>query len=126
MAIRRRNTDLYLLASAYAKSGPSSVSQPMSIASSQQTSPTRSPFPQRRLVDYRLSRIDIGQWTGIPITSELAAHVISLYLEIDYPVLPLFNADAFLGDLIGGENNFCSGFLVSALLAWSCVSLSRL
>lgn len=76
----------------------------------------------RPLIDNRLLDVDITYWTNVPISVDLAARVISLYLEIDYPVLPLFNAELFLEDFLQGRPNFCSHFLVSALLSWACVS----
>jgi hypothetical protein len=50
--------------------------------------------------------------------------VIALYLNNDYPVLPVFNADLFLRDLSQNRSYFCSRLLVSALLGWACVSQS--
>lgn len=76
----------------------------------------------KELVDERLQNVDMTYWTRVHISSDLAARVISLYLEIDYPVLPLFNAELFVQDFVSGRPNFCSRFLVSALLSWACVS----
>lgn len=80
--------------------------------------------PTTLLIHDGLKQLDITYWTDVPISSELAGRVISLYLEIDYPVLPLFHADLFVQDLVQRRGYFCSRFLVSALLSWACVSKS--
>ncbi|TDZ73416.1 Nitrogen assimilation transcription factor nit-4 [Colletotrichum trifolii] len=69
--------------------------------------------------DERLLQVDIGQWTSIPVTNEFATKVLSLYLETDHPLTPLFDPDLFLDGLIG-RSRFCSKLLVSAVLGWSC------
>ncbi|TEA21543.1 Nitrogen assimilation transcription factor nit-4 [Colletotrichum sidae] len=69
--------------------------------------------------DERLLQIDIGKWTSIPVTNEFAMTVLSLYLETDHPLTPLFDPDLFLDGLIG-RSRFCSKLLVSAVLGWSC------
>lgn len=77
------------------------------------------------IIDDRLRDVNFQTWTSVPITNELAATLISLYLEIDHPGCPLFDADLFLNDCVQGKTHFCSSLLVNALLAWSCVSCSR-
>lgn len=75
------------------------------------------------IVDDRLKSVNFQNWTTVPITNELAANLISLYLEIDHPWCPLFDADLFLNDCIQGKTHFCSTLLMNALLGWTCVSL---
>ncbi|KAJ4211347.1 hypothetical protein NW759_012548 [Fusarium solani] len=82
--------------------------------------------PPALLVHSGLGQLDISYWTDVPISNELAARVISLYLEIDYPVLPLFHADLFVQDLVQRRGYFCSRFLVSALLGWACQAYTAL
>lgn len=72
-----------------------------------------------------LHQVDIALWTELPIPNDVAIRVIALYLNNDYPVLPLFNADLFLQDLSQNRPYFCSRLLVSALLGWACVSQSH-
>ncbi|KAM0395519.1 hypothetical protein ACHAQC_005375 [Fusarium culmorum] len=67
-----------------------------------------------------LRQVEISKWTDLPIPNEFAIRVIALYLNNDYPVLPLFNADLFLQDLAQNRPYFCSRLLVSALFAWAC------
>jgi hypothetical protein len=68
-----------------------------------------------------LLQVDISFWTDLPIPNDFAIRVIALYLNNDFPVLPLFDADLFLQDLSQKRPYFCSRLLVSALLAWACV-----
>ncbi|GKU06616.1 nitrate assimilation regulatory protein nira [Fusarium langsethiae] len=67
-----------------------------------------------------LRQVDISLWTDLPIPNDFAIRVIALYLNNDFPVLPLFNADLFLQDLSQNRPYFCSRLLVSALLTWAC------
>ncbi|SCN96599.1 related to nitrate assimilation regulatory protein nirA [Fusarium fujikuroi] len=67
-----------------------------------------------------LDQTEISSWTTLPIPNSIAVEAIALYLNNDYPVLPLFDADLFLRDLVHNQPYFCSRFLVAALLAWAC------
>ncbi|KAI2630840.1 hypothetical protein GGR54DRAFT_584396 [Hypoxylon sp. NC1633] len=74
------------------------------------------------IVDDRLKNVNFRIWTSVPVTNELAASLVSLYLEIDHPWCPLFDADLFLNDCVDGTNHFCSPLLVNSLLGWACQS----
>lgn len=74
------------------------------------------------IIDDRLKGVNFQAWTKVPIPNELAATLISMYLEIDHPWCPLFDADLFLNDCMQEKTHFCSSLLVNALLAWACVS----
>ena len=80
------------------------------------------PPQARSYLDDRLHRLHIGYWTRVPISDEFAAKILSFYLEVDHPLLGLFDADLFLGDLVDQRLRFCSAFLVSSLLFYVCVS----
>lgn len=73
--------------------------------------------------DPRLNSLDISFWTAVPIPNDVAANVISLYLETDHAILGLFDADLFIHDLTHYEFRYCSPLLVSALLSFACVRL---
>ncbi|RGP77968.1 nitrate assimilation regulatory nira [Fusarium longipes] len=73
-------------------------------------------------VEY-LQKVDLTLWMDLPIPNETAVRVIALYLNNDYPVLPLFHADLFLRDLHLNQPYFCSALLISALLGWACDEL---
>jgi hypothetical protein len=71
--------------------------------------------------DDRLHSLQISLWTNIPISNDLAARVLSLYLATDHPLLGLFDPQLFITDLISGGQTFCSRFLVHVVLYWGCV-----
>lgn len=83
------------------------------------------PSSNGKYCDPRLNRLKIGFWTGVPIPDELAAAVLSFYLENDHPLLAFFDADLFLDDLVEQRLTFCSALLVSSLLYLSCVGISH-
>jgi hypothetical protein len=80
------------------------------------------PAPPPKYCDERLAMLDMSMWTTVPISNDLAAAAISLYLQIDHPLLGFFDADVFLEDLLAGRPRYCSTLLVSALLFWALVS----
>jgi len=47
--------------------------------------------------------------------------VLSLYFETEHPILGVFDADLFIGDLVARRPLFCTSFLLSALMAWALV-----
>ncbi|KAH7261612.1 hypothetical protein BKA59DRAFT_497753 [Fusarium tricinctum] len=67
-----------------------------------------------------LQKVDITSWIELPVPNQTAVRAIALYLNNDYPVLPLFHADLFLRDLSQKRPYFCSALLISALLGWAC------
>lgn len=75
-----------------------------------------------RYFDSRLARLKIAFWTSVGATDEYAARAISLYLQTDYPVFGLFDADLFIRDLVEFNFDYCSAFMVSSLLAFASVS----
>ncbi|KAJ9129334.1 hypothetical protein NKR23_g12559, partial [Pleurostoma richardsiae] len=81
--------------------------------------------PTSSFCDPSLRHLQMRKWTKVPITDELAANVISSYLQIDHPLLGLFDADLFVKDLVSGQQYFCSSLLVNALLSWACQSYSH-
>lgn len=83
--------------------------------------PLHCTYPSNQ-INHRLRHIDISKWTDVPISNDLAVRVVSHYLDVDHPVLPLFDADLFLNDLVQQRSDFCSRLLVSALICWACVS----
>jgi hypothetical protein len=70
----------------------------------------------RTFCDDRLYKLDIGYWSMVPIQNELAASLISFYIETDHSYLGFLDMDLFLEDLIHCRQHFCSSFLVSAML----------
>ncbi|KAK1757131.1 conidial development fluffy [Echria macrotheca] len=76
--------------------------------------------PRAQYCDDRLQRLRIGYWTCVPISNELAAEVISAYLETEHRILGIFDADAILDDLVECRTGRCSALLVSSLLFLAC------
>lgn len=69
------------------------------------------------------SASQILAWTAVPATVDIILGAITTYLDIDHPILGLFDARIFLDDFFTGQEDFCTKFLVNALLAFACVSL---
>ncbi|KAK2004234.1 hypothetical protein LX36DRAFT_596341 [Colletotrichum falcatum] len=83
-------------------------------------SPTLGFSPYWKLFNNRLLSVDIAQWTKVPITNEFSIKVLSLYFEVEHPLMPLFDVDFFLEGLLG-NNQFCSCLLINTLFAWACL-----
>lgn len=96
---------------------------PLRGTRSRQISPVAGPGPDRQYCDSRLSHLNIGYWTCVPISNEFAACVLSHYLETDHPMFGCVDADLFLSCLADRTLEHCSPFLVSALMSFACVSL---
>lgn len=79
-------------------------------------------MPPSEYCDQRLEDLDIVFWTKVPISSERAANVISLYLETDHPLLGVFDPELFVEDLVQCRERLCSSFLVNTILFLGCVS----
>ncbi|EFY97999.1 Zn(2)-C6 fungal-type DNA-binding domain protein [Metarhizium robertsii ARSEF 23] len=81
-----------------------------------------SPSSSERYYDSRLSLLNIRFWSRIKITNDLAATLLSLYLETDHITLGFFNYDLFLTDLVDQRVRYCSELLVSSILSWACLA----
>ncbi|EXK23858.1 hypothetical protein FOMG_19388, partial [Fusarium oxysporum f. sp. melonis 26406] len=89
------------------------ISNPDNETTSPPSNAESNPFPahhpsQRSITalspcDEQLEELDIGFWTAVPIPSDLAAKIISLYLKTDHPLLGTFDPDLFVNDLIKCE-----------------------
>lgn len=91
---------------------------------SRQPSSVEGPVTAPQYCDSRLNHLDIGYWTRISITNEFAASVLSYYFESDHPIYACVDVDLFINDLVELRLRHCSAFLVSALMAFACVSLA--
>jgi hypothetical protein len=96
---------------------------PLRGTRSRQMSPIAGPALDRQYCDSRLTHLEIGYWTCIPISNEFAACVLSHYLETDHPIFACVDADLFLSSLVDRTLEHCSPFLVSALMSFACVRL---
>lgn len=69
-------------------------------------------------------RVPAKPWTSVTDDDDLVSHLVSLYLIWDYPFFAFFDNRTFIKHMAMGlvESDFCSPFLVNALLANACVS----
>ena len=63
-------------------------------------------------------------WTDVTADSDLVSHLVSLYFTWDYPFNAFLDEGVFLKHMAGADlgSQFCSPFLVNALLSNACVS----
>lgn len=86
---------------------------------------TAQPSHYPKYCDPRLEALNIGFWTSVPVTDDLAASAISLYLETHHPIWSFFDASQFIDDLVQcktDSHSTCTPLLVSSLLAFAMVS----
>jgi hypothetical protein len=83
--------------------------------------PVLEPAPTRNYCDSRLNHLHIEYWTRISISDELAARVISYHLEANHSKFACVDADLFLSSLVDRKLEYCSPFLVCALMGIACV-----
>ncbi|KAJ5788218.1 pathway-specific regulatory protein [Penicillium paradoxum] len=67
-------------------------------------------------------KVPARPWTNVTHDDDLVSHLVSLYMTWDYPFFAFFDRDTFLDHMAKGKLNsdFCSPFLVNALLANAC------
>jgi hypothetical protein len=97
------------------------------------TIPTRKNAPQFRSqmmdINYLCQsapyRVPAKPWTNVTDDDDLVSHLVSLYMTWVYPFYAFFDGKSFIEDMQKGNLNsdFCSPFLVNALLANACVSV---
>lgn len=84
--------------------------------------------PQVMNVDYLCVqppfRVPAKPWTSVSTDPDIVSHLVSLWLTWDYPFHAFLDREVFLKHMRAGDLNseFCSPFLVNALLAVACVS----
>lgn len=69
-------------------------------------------------------KVPAKPWTNVTHDDDLVSHLVSLYMTWGYPFFAFFDRETFLDHMVKGHLNsdFCSPFLVNALLANACVS----
>lgn len=73
--------------------------------------------------DPSLAHLKIAFWTDVPVTDHWAAAAITMYLEMDHPVLGLFDPVWFVDRLVSHKIDYVTRLLVNSLLAYASVSL---
>lgn len=82
-------------------------------------------FHTTQYYDERLHRLKISFWTTIPISNSFAAAAISLYMTTEHSTIGIFDPDLFIGDLVEHRLNYCSSFLVNAILCYAVVCFEQ-
>jgi hypothetical protein len=67
-------------------------------------------------------------WTTVSDDDAFVSHLVSLYFTWDYPFNAFLDRDVLVDHMRAGivDSDYCSPFLVNALLAQACVSYSHL
>ncbi|KAL1964571.1 hypothetical protein VTN77DRAFT_6868 [Rasamsonia byssochlamydoides] len=67
-------------------------------------------------------RVPAKPWTKVTDDDEFVSHLMSLYFTWDYPFYAFLDRDVFVKHMMAGtlESDFCSPFLVNAILANAC------
>ena len=78
------------------------------------------------LCDSRLLDIHLEDWTKVPMSNDVAAKILSRYLQTDHPILGAFDEDLILTDMAERCTRHCSSFLVNAIMYFACVSIPAL
>lgn len=94
---------------------------------------SRVPPFRPRVMDFRLLsrhapyRVPASPWTSVTDDDDLVSHLVSLYFTWDYPFYAFVDRKVLVKHLTVGNifSDFCSPFLVNALLANACVWPSR-
>jgi hypothetical protein len=75
------------------------------------------------LCDFAPYKVPAQPWTTATNDDALVSHLVSLYFAWDYPFYAFIDCDIFLAHMAKGDpfSDFCSPFLVNALLAQACV-----
>lgn len=68
-------------------------------------------------------KVPAKPWTTVTDDDDLVSHLVSLYFTWDYPFYAFVDRDILLKHMTKGNVNsdFCSPFLVNAILANACV-----
>ncbi|PVH97206.1 nitrate assimilation regulatory protein nirA [Periconia macrospinosa] len=82
------------------------------------------PIEDRRYCDARLNQLKIDYWTKIPINDEFAASILSYHFETYHAIFGCVDFDLFLSDLVNHKLDYCSPFLLSAIMSFACQSYS--
>ncbi|KAL3465745.1 pathway-specific regulatory protein [Aspergillus heterothallicus] len=74
------------------------------------------------LCDFAPFKVPAQPWTTATDDDALVSHLVSLYFAWDYPFYAFIDCDIFLEHMAKGDpySDFCSPFLVNALLAQAC------
>lgn len=88
-----------------------------------------SPSFRRKVMDVHFlcdtppMRVPAKPWTTVTDDDEIVSHLVSLYFTWDYPFYAFLDSEVFVKHMAIGDihSEFCTPFLVNALLANACV-----
>ncbi|EWG42844.1 hypothetical protein FVEG_04560 [Fusarium verticillioides 7600] len=80
----------------------------------------RAPYHAAKLIEPRIDALRPSQWTLVPASENLLRELLNMYFLYEYPTFTFFHKDHFLDDMAAGRENFCSSYLVNAILAAAC------
>lgn len=75
------------------------------------------------LCDEAPIKVPARPWTSVTDDADLVSHLVSLYFTWDYPFHAFLDREVFLRHMASGDlsSQFCSPFLVNAMLSNACV-----
>lgn len=76
------------------------------------------------LCDEAPLKVPARPWTSVTDDADLVSHLVSLYFTWNYPFQGFLDQEVFLRHMKSGDlrSEFCSPYLVNALLSNACVS----
>lgn len=84
------------------------------------------PFHAAKVVDPRLSHVNISSWTSVCDDDVLMRNLLGGWLHCEYHFTAAFQKDLFLEDMAAQREDFCSSLLVNIMLGYSCVRYPKL
>ncbi|KAF5533211.1 C6 transcription factor, partial [Fusarium napiforme] len=85
----------------------------------------RAPYHAAKLIEPRIDTTRPSQWTLVPASENLLRELLKMYFLYEYPTFTFFHKDHFLDDMAAGRENFCSSYLVNAILAAACHAYTK-
>jgi hypothetical protein len=81
------------------------------------------PYPGVRMYDPQMSPDTLrpSKWTSISSDDVFLTRLLEAYFVYEFPLWPCFHKDHFLHDMTTGNTDYCSPFLVNAILTAACV-----
>ncbi|KAH7032659.1 putative C6 transcription factor [Microdochium trichocladiopsis] len=82
--------------------------------------PSLVPYHAAEVVDPRFDLVEASAWTTVIEGNALFVRLLQTYFQFEYVFYPQFHKDCFLDDMVANREQFCSPFLVNAILASTC------
>ncbi|KAF5571266.1 C6 transcription factor [Fusarium phyllophilum] len=85
----------------------------------------KAPYHAAKLIEPRIDSLRPSQWTLVPASENLLRELLMMHFLHEYPTFTFFHKDYFLDDMAAGRENFCSSYLVNAVLAGACHAYTK-